>query len=87
MDAMVQGLPIVASNVGGVPEIVTHNENGLLIQAGRTDQLKEAIITLYDDKENCRCIGERGRAVGNRFTTQTMSRGYLDLYNKTLEVN
>jgi glycosyltransferase involved in cell wall biosynthesis len=85
MDAMVQGLPIVASKVGGVPEIVTHNENGMLIKAGRTDQLKESILTLYNDKENCRRIGERGRAVGNRYTMRTMSSGYLDLYNKSMQ--
>ena len=87
MDAMVQGLPIVASRVGGVPEIVTDQENGLLIEAGRTDQLRSAILKLYQDQELCRRMGERGRSIGNRYTPDEMSRQYLDLYHKALVIS
>jgi glycosyltransferase involved in cell wall biosynthesis len=85
MDAMVQGLPIVASKVGGVPEILTHNENGILIKAGRRDQLRDGILRMYDDKEWCRSVGERGRAIGSRFTPEEMSRQYLGLYRQIMD--
>lgn len=85
MDAMVQGVPIVASKVGGVPEIVTDNKNGILIQAGRTDQLKAAILRMHADKTACRQIGERGRSIGGKFTAASMSAQYLDIYRKILE--
>jgi glycosyltransferase involved in cell wall biosynthesis len=63
LDAMEQGLPIVASRVGGVPEVVHDGHNGLLIEAERPDQLASAILELYTDRDRARALGDRGRVV------------------------
>lgn len=61
LDAMDCALPIIASRVGGLPEIVRDGENGLLIDPGQPDQLEEAIIRVYDAPDTRRAMGARGR--------------------------
>jgi glycosyltransferase involved in cell wall biosynthesis len=87
MDAMSVGLPIVASRVGGVPEIVIDNENGIIIDAGRSDQLKAAILRLYEDPDLARRIGDNGKTRGRNFSADIMSQKYLEIYRSTLEID
>jgi glycosyltransferase involved in cell wall biosynthesis len=49
LEAMASGRPIVASNINGISELVTHEKEGLLTQPGNVNQLVEAIITLIKD--------------------------------------
>ena len=49
LDAMDRGLPVIASRVGGVPDIVHDDDNGILIEAGSVDQLRAAILALRAD--------------------------------------
>jgi glycosyltransferase involved in cell wall biosynthesis len=83
-DAMDRQLPVVASRVGGVPDIVREGENGILIEAGRVDQLCAAILRLHDDAELRRALGEAGRRLASHFTAAAMARKYLDLYRGVL---
>lgn len=84
LDAMEQGLPIVASRVGGVPEIVRDDDDGLLIEAGRTDQLREAILRLHGNAVLCRKMGDSGRRLARGFTAEIMCEKYLALYREAL---
>lgn len=83
-DAMDRSLPIVASRVGGVPDIVHDDENGILIDAGRVDQLRAAILALRADPARRRALGERGREVAKGFTAGAMARKYLKIYGAAL---
>lgn len=83
-DAMEQRLPVVASRVGGVPDIVHHGENGLLIDPASPAQLRDAILTLKADPALRRAYGERGRAFANDFTADVMWRKYFALYESVL---
>lgn len=80
LDAMDQGLPVVASRVGGVPDIVRHDFNGLLIDAANPAQLREAILALRADDALRRRYGETGRVFAKAFTAETMWRKYFALY-------
>ena len=51
MEAMSRGLPVVASDVGGIPWIVQHGESGLLVRPGSSAELTQALVTLLDDVE------------------------------------
>lgn len=51
LEAMASGLPVIASAVGGTPEIIRHGETGLLFQPGDPKSLAEAIIRLLEDEE------------------------------------
>src|SRR5690606_38104845 len=80
LDAMEHRLPIVASRVGGVPEIVHDGENGILIDPERADQLKAGVLRLAGDPELRRRYGEQGHSLAQRFTADVMCRKYLALY-------
>jgi len=87
LDAMEQGLPVIASRVGGLPEIVRDGDNGLLIDAASTDQLQEAILRLHGDADLCRTMGDRGRQFARGFTAEVMCGKYLALYTEALNGN
>jgi glycosyltransferase involved in cell wall biosynthesis len=83
-DAMDQGVPVIASRVGGLPDIVHPGQNGLLIEPGRPEQLKAAILELAAAPERRRQLGERGRELAKGYTAEVMWRKYLELYESVL---
>jgi glycosyltransferase involved in cell wall biosynthesis len=84
LDAMERGLPVVASRVGGVPDIVHHEINGFLIEAGDVQGLRAALLRLRDDPNLRRSLGDRGRQFAKNFTSEVMWRKYLALYESLL---
>jgi glycosyltransferase involved in cell wall biosynthesis len=84
LDAMDRGLPVIASRVGGVPDIVHDDHNGILIEAGRVDQLRAAILALRADPARRRLLGERGREVAKGFTADAMAAKYRKIYQDAL---
>jgi glycosyltransferase involved in cell wall biosynthesis len=85
LDAMDRALPIVASRVGGLPEIVRDGDNGILFEPGSPDALQAAILSLYDDPDLRRRIGATGRDFSRNFTADAMAARYLDLYRKAID--
>jgi glycosyltransferase involved in cell wall biosynthesis len=62
LEGMRAGLPIVASRVGGIPEVIAENETGLLVPPGDTGALETAALRLLDDREQMANFGRAGRA-------------------------
>jgi glycosyltransferase involved in cell wall biosynthesis len=85
LDAMDRTFPIIASRVGGVPEIVHDGENGVLIEPGSPDQLQAAILRLYNDPDLRRRLGASGREISRDFTADVMAAKYLDLYRQATQ--
>ncbi|WP_437755685.1 glycosyltransferase family 4 protein [Sorangium sp. So ce1389] len=84
IEAASAGLPIVATRVGGNPEIVKEGETGLLVSPGSPEPLAAALeaIAVRDDRAE---VGMRGRArVIERFGIDRMVRAYEDLYDEVL---
>lgn len=80
IEAMSAGKAIVASNVGGVGELIEHGVNGLLVPAGDVGAIAEALRTLRDPETRGR-LGAAARATyADRFTAATMSSKLLELY-------
>ena len=61
---MASGLPSVASNVGGIPELVQDGVNGLLFPTGDAQALADAILRLHDHPAMARLMGEAARSSG-----------------------
>jgi glycosyltransferase involved in cell wall biosynthesis len=80
LDAMSFSLPIIASRVGGVPELVRHGENGLLIDVADETALQDAILKLAGDPEGRASMGAAGKQFADGFTVERMVGQYLDLY-------
>ncbi len=61
IEAMAAGLALIATNVGGIPDLVTDGENGLLVRPGRPAKLAEALARLICDPELRLSMGQQGR--------------------------
>ncbi|MDB6106431.1 MAG: glycosyl transferase group 1 [Gammaproteobacteria bacterium] len=73
VEAMAMGRPIVATRVGGVPDLITEGENGLLVDPHSPSQLAAAIQTLAGDPELCRCIGRRNWQMAASLTAEALT--------------
>jgi glycosyltransferase involved in cell wall biosynthesis len=86
LEAMAAGLPIVATAVGGVPEVVVDGATGLLVPPGDPSALAEAITRLLRDPDLRRTMGQAGRArVERRFSINETVRLTEELYATLLE--
>lgn len=79
LEAMASGLPVVASNVGGIPEIVKHGENGLLVKPNNPIDLANAIIYLLDDPNTIEKMGQQGAEFIQSLTTSIVD-SYVKIY-------
>jgi glycosyltransferase involved in cell wall biosynthesis len=61
IEAMALGTPVVASDVGGIPEIITHPQDGVLVPPGDVEALAAALGSLLDDADRRRAIAAAGR--------------------------
>ncbi len=85
VEAMLAGLPVVATDVGSVSEAVIDGETGLLVPPEDPDALARALRRLLEDPAERLAMGERGRALAReRFTAPTMAAGYESLYAELL---
>lgn len=86
LEAMLHGLPVVASHVGGVPEVVRDGETGLLVPPGDETQLAAALVALCADVERRKALGARGRErVLGHFAPHQRAERILGLYHELLQ--
>jgi glycosyltransferase involved in cell wall biosynthesis len=72
IEAALLGVPIVATKVGGNPEVVVDGENGLLVPAGDTDALAAAIRRVIEDAELRARIAANAKGIAEKFLDDTM---------------
>lgn len=76
LEAMYFGKPVIASNIGGVREMIEDGVNGFLVAPNRPDQIAEKIICLFNNREMCDRMGERARKkVHQEFSLQNYVKG------------
>jgi glycosyltransferase involved in cell wall biosynthesis len=85
IEAMLAGLPVVATRVGSIPEAVTDGETGLLVDKNDVDGLATALRRLRDHPELRMRFGKQGREVAQRnFTVEKMVKRYEDLWQQLI---
>ncbi len=87
VEAMACGVPTIASDIGGIPHTVTHNETGLLFPPGNVTQLVECISLLLDNDALRIKLGENGRKdFEKRFKWKTViSEFYLPIFRSIIK--
>lgn len=80
LDAMAFGLPVVATRVGGIPEIVRHGVNGLLCEVDDIAALTAAVLTLRADAGLRERMAEANRVRSREFSPAAMTQRYIEVY-------
>jgi len=81
LEAMACGTPVVAPKVGGIPEIISHGENGWLVDTRAPQAFVQACVSLKHDKALRSCMGvHASQAIACRFSDSRMAASYLKLY-------
>ena len=87
MEYMSAGLPVIATQAGGTPELIRDGENGFLVPPFSEDKFISKVRLLIDNEELCLAMGQRSRnSIEQYFTSENMVRKYLDLYIKVLKI-
>jgi glycosyltransferase involved in cell wall biosynthesis len=85
LEAMALGKPVVATRVGGIPDIITDGEEGLLVSPEDPPSLARALRRVLDDEALAGRLGGRGRdRVRKSFTPAARAAAVLSLYRELL---
>ena len=81
MEAMAAGLPIIASRVGGIPDLIEHEKNGLLVEPKDNLDLAQKLEKIIQKPENFKMLGlEAQKTIGTKFLFRDMLQKTIALY-------
>ncbi len=83
LEGMACGLPVVATRVGEVPQVVAEGRTGFLVAPGSAEALAEAMAVLLSDPEKRAAFGSAGKdRIQTQFSAERMTQDYLDVYRR-----
>ncbi|MDO9542467.1 MAG: glycosyltransferase family 4 protein [Kiritimatiellia bacterium] len=85
VEAMAMGKPIIASAVGGIADLVIHEENGMLVPGADAEAIAGSIERLYRDPARRKIMGEKGKVMAAGYSAESMTRKIDRLYGALLE--
>jgi glycosyltransferase involved in cell wall biosynthesis len=87
VQGMAAGKPVIASALGGTPEIVEHNRTGLLFKVGDVQDLASQIRNLYANPALCGSMGENGRQKAlSHYAPEVVYQRLMEIYAKAIAV-
>lgn len=85
MEAMALGKPVVATQVGGNPELIVHGETGWTVPVKDDEAFAEALLNLLENETEARGMGEKGRRrIAEKFSLQKTTQEIMSLYDELL---
>jgi len=85
IEAMAVGKPIIASRVGGIPEIIEHNKNGILIEPNNIENLANSILELINHQYKTKNMGEQAaKTISRRYGCATIAARLEKLYEEVI---
>jgi glycosyltransferase involved in cell wall biosynthesis len=85
LESMAMGKPVVASRVGGIPDLVENGVNGLLVTPGDTQELADALQKILNDKKLAQRLGKEGqKRVKEQFSADVMVQSIEKVYREFL---
>jgi glycosyltransferase involved in cell wall biosynthesis len=86
IESFAYGKPVIASNIGGIPEMLDNEEKGLLIDPGNVDHLVEAIKKLYSDQELAVKKGKSARKKAEEvYNSEKFYDNLMEIYDRLVE--
>jgi glycosyltransferase involved in cell wall biosynthesis len=87
LEAMAMGVPVVATRVAGVPRLIEHEKNGLLVDIGDTNQMAAALARLMADRDHRNRLAAAGRStVEHRHSFQRRMERIREIYDELLAI-
>ncbi len=84
-EAMLCGVPAIASRVGAASDMIVHGQSGLLVEPGEVQAIVDAVFEFIEGRHDLKAMGERGRKdVLGRFDLRVTASAYAALYKKLL---
>jgi len=86
LEAMASGIPIIASNVGGIPDLVTNGKNGFLVPPNDINMMADTIIYLLNNDHERKKLGNAGTEIVKDYSWEKIAEEtekiYIDLFNR-----
>lgn len=82
LESLALGVPVVASRLGGLPDVVTHGETGFLVEAANPVAIAEGISRLLSDDDLRRRMGDAGPAAAQRYSLDEYSGRLTEIYQE-----
>jgi glycosyltransferase involved in cell wall biosynthesis len=80
LEAMSYGMPIISTNVGGIPDVITENKNGLLINPGDKSELTKSIFYFMENTQEIKRMGMRNMEMIKKFYAENVIPNLNDIY-------
>ena len=84
LDAMQYQIPVIASNVDGIPDFVVHKKNGLLIEPENSQQLVDSVLELASNKSLVKTLLNNATVTASKHSINNITDAYLDIYYQLL---
>lgn len=84
LEAMAAGLPVIGSNTGGIPDIIEHEQTGLLVTPGNAKELANAIERLQEDQVLRQELQNKAKLKVKEFEIPITSKSYQEVYQNVL---
>ncbi len=85
IECMAAGLPVVSTNAGGIPYIITHEQTGLLVACNDHQAMALSAIRLLEDQEMAAAIARRARLACEKYQWPVVKNDWLSLYDGLVE--
>jgi len=86
-EALRQGVPVVGSNIGGIPELIKDNYNGFLFEAGNAGQLKKILANIIENPENLKVLSRNASESVKQYDMNRHVERLLEIYKEAIKLN
>lgn len=87
LEAMGLGLPVVATNVGGIPQLINDMKNGCICEPGDAESISKALVALLSNPKKCSAMSSEAKKSAEARSISAYSKQLKAIYDELLEAS